>query len=230
MKRFWTDVAVAEIGDLYSITLDRRAVRTPARAVLRLPTRRLAEAISAEWAEQGEEVDPRVMPLTGLANAAIDGVAADPASFAATLTRYAEADLLCYRADHPPRLVERQAAAWDPLLDWARRRYDVEFVIGGGVIHLPQPEATVRRLAHEVATLDTFRLAALSPLVTIGGSLVAGLAITDGAISAEDAWSAVSIDEQWQIDEWGKDSEAQIALDARRRDFLAAARLLALLD
>ena len=230
MKRFWTDVAVTENGDGFGITLDTRAVRTPARAVLSLPTRRLAEAIAAEWAEQGEEVEPRVMPLTGLANAAIDGVAADPASFAATLARYAEADLFCYRADHPPRLVEWQAAAWDPLLDWARRRYDVDFVTGGGVIHFPQPDATLRRLTHEVATFDAFRLAALSPLVTIGGSLVAGLAVTDGARSAEDAWSAVSIDEQWQIDEWGSDTEARIALDARRRDFLAAARFLALLD
>ncbi len=230
MKRFWTDVAVAEAGDGFGIALDRRDVRTPARALLNLPTRRLADAVAAEYAEQGEEVDPRAMPLTGLANAAIDQVGMDPAGFAATLARYAEADLLCYRADHPPRLVERQALSWDPLLDWARRRYDVDFVTGGGVIHFPQPEATVRRLAHEVTIFDAFHLAALSTLVTIGGSLVAGLAVVDDALGADEAWLAVSVDEQWQLDEWGSDCEAQIALDARRREFLAAARFLSLLD
>ena len=228
MKRFWTDVAIVEEGGAYGITLDARPVRTPARAMLVLPTESLAKAVAAEWAEQGDEVDPRSMPMTGLANAAIDRVAADPPGFTATLARYAEADLLCYRADHPPRLVERQAAAWDPLLDWARRRYDVDFVTGTGVIHFPQPDATVRRLAHELTIFDAFHLAALAPLVTIGGSLIAGLAVADGAMTAEDAWAAVSVDEQWQIDEWGSDSEAVIALEARRSEFLAAARFLGL--
>lgn len=230
MKRFWTHVALAGEGEGIGVTLDGRPVRTPARAALKLPTKRLADAVVAEWAAQGDDVVPRSMPLTGLANAAIDRVAADPASFAATLARYAAADLLCYRADHPSRLVDRQGAKWDPLLDWARRRYDVDFVTGAGVIHIPQPEATVRRLTHEVASLDPFRLAALAPLVTIGGSLIAGLAVADLAVTAEEAWAAVSIDEQWQLDEWGSDSDAQMALDARRRDFLAAARFLDLLD
>ena len=119
------------------------------------------------------------MPLTGLANAAVDRVAPDPAAFAAGLARYAEADLACYRAEGPQALVERQSAAWDPLLDWARRRFDVDFRPTSGLVHVPQPPATVDRLGHAVAALDPFRLAGLSPLVTIGGSLVAALAVIE---------------------------------------------------
>jgi chaperone required for assembly of F1-ATPase len=170
------------------------------------------------------------MPLTGLANAAIDRVAPEPAAFAGGLVRYAEADLACYRSGWPPELVERQAACWDPLLAWARRRYDVDFATTSGLIHVPQPPATVDRLAHAVASLDLFRLAGLSPLVTIGGSLVAGLAVIEKAIAPEDAWQAVSIDDRWQLEQWGSDSEAEVALDNRKRDFLVAARFLELLD
>ena len=229
MKRFWTAVVVTGEGP-FGIALDGRPVRTPARAVLDLPRRGLAEAIAGEWAAQEVRVDPATMPLTGLANAAIDRVSPDPARFAEALARYGESDLLCYRAEEPDLLVERQAAAWDPLLQWARRRLDVDFAIAAGVMHVAQPEATVRRLAQEVAALDPWRLAALSPLVTIGGSLVAGLAVIEDAVSAEQGWTAVSLDEAWQIEKWGHDVAAVAALEARRRDFLAAARFVDLLS
>ena len=230
MKRFWKSAAVVEADGGYSVELDGRPVKTPARAELTVPTSALAEAIAAEWNEAPEEVDPRAMPLTGLANAAIDRVAPDKDAFAASLARYGESDLTCYRAEGPETLVKRQAESWDALLGWARRRYDVDFATCSGVMHVPQPEETVRKLGHAVASLDAFHLAGLSPLVTIGGSLVAGLAVLEKMMPASEAWEAVSLDDRWQMEHWGADAEAEAALDARRRDFLAAARFLELLD
>lgn len=230
MKRFWKEAAVVEADDGFGIALDGRPVKTPARVALAVPTRELGEAIAEEWRACGETIDPRAMPLTGLANAAIDRVAADPAMFAADLARYGESDLTCYRAEGPEPLVARQAESWDALLDWARRRYDVDFTCTSGIVHTPQPDDTVVKLTHAVAVLDPFRLAALSPLVTIGGSLVAGLAVLEQAVPPETAWEAVSLDDRWQAEQWGEDAEAAAALDNRRRDFLAAARFLELLD
>jgi len=229
VRRFWKEVTVEQDEADWAVRLDGRAVRTPARAALSGPSRALADAIAEEWRSVGEEVDPRGMPLTGLANAAIDRVAPDRQAFAAGLGRYAEADLACYRSEWPPELVERQQQGWDPLLAWARRRYDVNLATTSGLIHIPQPPATVDRLVHEVTALNPFRLAGLSSLVTIGGSLIAGLAVLEKAIPTEEAWAAVSLDERWQLEQWGSDTEAEKALDSRRRDFLAAARFLELL-
>ena len=231
MKRFWKEVEVAEDAEGgWAIQLDGRSVKTPAREALRAPTKALADAIAEEWNSVESEIDPRAMPLTGLANAAIDRIAPDPATFALGLTRYAEADLACYRSDWPPELVTRQAESWDPLLAWARRRYDIDFATTTGLTHVPQAPATVEQLSHAVSALDPFRLAGLSPLVTIGGSLVASLAVLEQAIEPEEAWNAVSIDDRWQIDQWGADHDAEAALENRKRDFLAAARFLDLLS
>jgi len=230
VKRFWRNAEVVEAHEGFGIALDGKPVRTPGRAELIVPTRPLAEAIAAEWNESGERIDPRAMPFTGLANAAIDRVAADPMGFAAGLARYAEGDLFCYRAEGPPTLVAWQAESWDALLDWARRRYDVDFNCVSGVIHVPQPEDTVVKLSHAVAMLDAFQLAGLSPLVTIGGSLIAALAVLEEMMPADTAWDAVSLDDRWQLEQWGDDPEARAALDARRRDFLGAARFLELLS
>ena len=230
MKRFWKDVTVEPGKEGWAVNLDSRPVKTPARAALAVPSEVLAEAISDEWRAVGETIDPRALPLTGLANAAIDRVAPDPRAFAAKLAEYAEGDLACYRVDGPSALVARQESSWDPLLAWARRRYDIDFVTTSGLMHVAQPPATVERLSHAVAALDPFRLAGLSPLVTIGGSLVAALAVLENAITSEEAWAAVSIDERWQLEQWGSDAEAEAALENRRRDFLAAARFLELLD
>ena len=230
MKRFWKDVAVACEAGGWTVKIDGKPLRTPARAPLIIPTERLAEAVAEEWRAVESDVDPRAMPLTGLANAAIDRVAPEQRAFAGGLARTAEADLACYRSDWPPELVSRQAEEWDKLLAWARRRYDVDFSTTSGLLHVPQPQATIERLDHAVAALDPFRLAGLSPLVTIGGSLIAGLAVLEKAMTPEVAWDAVSLDERWQLEQWGADAEAEKALDNRRRDFLAAARFLELLD
>ncbi|WP_028969033.1 ATP12 family chaperone protein [Sphingomonas sp. URHD0057] len=229
MKRFWKEVSVEPDGEGWGVRLDGRPLRTPARAPLVVPGRTLAQAITDEWDASGEKVDPRTMPLTGLANAAIDRVAPDRQKFADRLARYAEADLACYRADNPTELVVRQAENWDALLSWGRRRFDVDFATTTGVTHVQQPQATIERLGHEVAALDPFQLAGLSPLVTIGGSLVAALAVLEKAVTPEAAWDAVSLDDRWQLERWGSDAEAQAALDNRRRDFLGATRFLDLL-
>ncbi|MEH3159714.1 MAG: ATPase [Sphingomonas taxi] len=228
MKRFWTDVTVVPDGDRYGIALDGKPIRTPGRAPLAFPTAALAEAIADEWRSVAGEVDPRAMPLTGLANASIDTIAPDPAGFAAGLSRYGESDLLYYRADEPEPLVERQRAAWDPALDWARTRYDVHFETATGVMHRAQPPATLERLREATAARDAFTLAGLHPVVTVTGSLVLALALAEGALDADTVWHAARVDEDWQEEMWGKDEFAERSTAAHRADFDAGARFLAL--
>ena len=229
MTRFYSHATLRAAQGGFEILLDVRAVKSPARRPLLLPTEPLARAVAEEWNAQGEKVDPRSMPLTGLANAAIDRVAPDAESFARGLAAYGENDLLCYRAEGPSSLVARQAELWDPLLAWARRRFDVDFEIVCGIMHRPQHEATLRQLAHAVAARDPFALAGLSPIVTIGGSLIAALALAEEAIDLDTAWSAATLDEAWQAEQWGEDAEAAAALEARRHDFAAAYRFLTLI-
>ncbi len=230
MKRFYKEASAAQADcDGFNILLDGRPVMTPARRKLGLPSAGLAEAVAGEWNAQGEKVDPRSMPLTGLANAAIDRVAPDREAFARSLARYGENDLLCYRAEGPEPLVRRQADAWDPLLQWARRRFDLDFTLIEGIVHRPQPPETVERLGRAIAARDPFELAALSPLVTISGSLVVALALVEGAVDLDEAWAAATVDEAWQAEKWGEDALAAAALEARRLEFEAAWRFLDLL-
>ncbi len=229
MKRFWKAAEAVPEGEGWGVRLDLAPLRTPGRALLAVPSEALGEAIAQEWAAAEGTIEPWAMPMTGLAYAAIDRIAPQQDAFAASLGTYAEADLACYRAEGPQALAARQEESWDALLGWARRRYDVDFVTTTGIIHVAQPRATVERLAHAAAELDLFRLAGLSPLVTIGGSLVAALAVLEDALTSEQAWDAVSIDERWQIEKWGADAEAEAAIANRRRDFFAAARFLELL-
>ena len=223
MKRFWSEVMV---GPDRVVELDGRPVRTLGRAPLALPTDALAAAVADEWRAVTGTVDPRAMPLTGLANAAIDRIAPDPAPFAAGLARYGESDLLCYRAAGPEPLVERQAAAWDPPLAWARGRYDVGFAVATGVMHVAQPPLTIQRLGEAVAARDAWTLAALSPVVTVTGSLVLALALAEWVMAADTAWTASTVDEDWQAELWGEDALAIQARAARRAEFDAGVRFL----
>lgn len=229
MKRFWKEVSVVREAEGFALALDGRPVKTPGRAALLLPNTELAEAVASEWRSVGEDIDPRAMPLTGLANAAIDRIGIAHASFAASLAAYGETDLLYYRAEGPEPLVARQSAAWDPLLDWARARYDVHFETATGVMHHPQPPATVARLAEAVTALDAFHLAGMSPVVTIGGSLIAALALFEGHAGRDAIWAAVETDEDWQVEQWGDDDIAIKARETRKGDFDAGARFLSLL-
>lgn len=229
MKRFWKEAAAVRQDGGWGIALDGRAVRTPARAPLILANAPLAEAIAAEWAAQGETIDPASMPLTGIANAAIDLAGGDPAGFAEPIAAYAASDLFCYRDDRDAALQAEQAAAWNPLLAWAEARHGIEFALAQGVLPIDQPAATVAALRGAVFALPPFRLAPLAPLVTIGGSLVAGLALVEGAFDADALWAAVSLDELYQERRWGADSEAQRMRAHREADWANAARFLSLL-
>ncbi len=228
MKRFYKEAHLRTAERVTEVLLDNRPVKTPARNLLAVPSEELGRAIADEWNGQGDTIDPRSMPLTGLANAAIDRIAPDPAVFAQGLARYGEADLLCYRAEGPSALVARQRELWDPLLAWARRRFDVDFEVVSGIIHRPQPEWTVQQLGKALAARDPFELAAFSPLVTISGSLIISLALAEGAIDLGTAWAAASLDEAWQAEQWGVDAEAARVLEARRADVESAYRFLEL--
>lgn len=230
MRRFYEQAAVTASEDGYGIVLDGKAVRTPARNPLTVPSRPLADAIAAEWNAQGDKIDPRTMPLTGLANAAIDRIATDKPAFAGSLAAYGESDCLAYRAEGPAALVARQQAAWDPILDWARQRYDVRIETTAGLIHKPQPAETLERLGAAVQAMDAFHLAGLSPLVTISGSVIVALALAERAIDADTAWTASHLDELWQAELWGEDTLAAEARAVRRRDFEAGARFLELVS
>lgn len=225
MRRFYKE-ASADAGRIF---LDGRPIKTPGRVDLAVQSPALADAIAAEWNAQGETIDPRAMPFTGFANAAIDRIAPDTDAFAKGLAVYGESDLLYYRAEGPQRLVDRQTEQWDPLLAWARRRYDVNFTVTSGIIHRLQPQATVDQLTQAVFARDAFELAGLSPLVTVSGSLVIALALAEGAVDLEAAWNAAALDELWQIEQWGEDAEAAKALATRRKDFEAGHQFMTLL-
>jgi chaperone required for assembly of F1-ATPase len=220
VKRFWKTVTVLD-GNIF---LDNRVVKTPGRITLHLPTPQLADAVADEWRAVSEDIRPQEMPMTGLANAAVER----PPS-AASLAVYGETDVLCYRAENPPELAVREAEIWDPMLDWARHRYDIAFAVKAGIVHVAQPSETVRRLATAVAAYGDFQRTALSPLVTIGGSLVAALMVMENAITPNAAFDACHLDELWQAELWGEDWMATDQRNAHRADFLNAARFLSLL-
>lgn len=227
-RRFWTEArAEPEEGGRWVVRLDARLLRTPARAPLLLPSAALASAIAAEWAAQGERVEPRTMPLTRAANAAIDRVAPDPAPVIEEIAGWGAADLLCYRAAAPVELARRQAAAWDPFLDWAAG-FGARLSVTAGVVHTPQPEASLAALRARVAAQDAFGLVALSELVALSGSLVLGLAALEGRAAPEALWETARLDETWQAELWGRDPEAEAAAADRRRAFLDAARFFRL--
>ena len=229
VKRFWKEVAVAPDNGGWGIALDGRPVRTPQRAPLAVASPALAEAIAAEWRDVGEAIDPAHMPMTGLTNAAIDLATPDLVAFSAPIAAYAESDLLCYRDVRDAALQTEQAAAWNPLLAWAEARYGIEFALTQGVLPVDQPATTIAALQDAVLVQDAWRITALTPLVTIGGSLVAGLALIESAFDAESLWNAVSLDDLYQERRWGADSEAQKARAAHKRDWDNAARFLTLL-
>lgn len=229
MRRFWKEVTLEPSTFGHAVRLDGRPVKTPTRNDLALPTKRLADAVVAEWQGVEKTVDPIKMPMTGFANAAIDRVGTDRASFAAAIAAYGETDLFCYRAVSGEALAERQAEIWDPWLDWARARYDIGFVIIEGIMHQPQPEPTLATLSAAVAARGTFELAAMAKLAHLSGSLIATLAVVERAGEAQDIWNASCLDELWQEELWGEDHWAQKNRSDREREFFQAVRFLDLL-
>jgi chaperone required for assembly of F1-ATPase len=227
--RFWQAALVAEESDSFAVHLDARALTTPGRAPLRVPSRRLAEEIAAEWNGVEAEIRPERMPLTRAANTSIDGVVPNPRPLAESVAAYGGTDLLCYRAEQPDGLRRRQFEAWDPMLAWAAEALGARLVAVMGVMHVAQPEASLAALRRAVDEEPPFRLTGLSELVTLSGSLVLGLAVARRAIDAPMAWRLSRIDEDWQEEQWGVDEEAREAAEIRRTAFLTADRYLRLL-
>ena len=223
-KRFWKQAQAEACDGGFTVKLDGRPVRTPAKAALILPTQAMADAIAAEWDAQGELVDPRVMPVTRGANAAIDKVRAQRDEVIALLAEYGDSDLLCYRAAGPDGLIKRQAAAWDPPLDWAAETLNARLFVCEGVMHVAQKPAALAALTAQVAAFDDFALAAVHDLISLSGSLILALAVTKDAITVEKAWAISRVDEHWQMEHWGEDEAAVAAEQIKKTAFMDAAR------
>ncbi|MFU8778080.1 MAG: ATP12 family chaperone protein [Roseovarius sp.] len=223
-KRFWKEAGVVEEADGFGVRLDGRVVRSPAKAPLIVPTRALAAAIAAEWDAQEGRVDPGTMPYTRSANAAIDKVARQKPEVAEMLAAYGDSDLICYRASGPVELVEKQAAAWNPLLDWTESVLSAKLLPVESVVHVPQDAQALARLKAHVEALDIWALTAFHDLVSLSGSLVIGFAALDGFYPVETLWTLSRVDEIWQAEQWGRDDEAEEMAARKQSDFIHAKR------
>lgn len=227
-KRFYRHAAVGERTEQgYPVLLDGKPVYTPGRSALAAPRRALAERIAQEWDAQEGEIDPARMPLTRLANAVIDAVAEKPKAVVAEIEKYLGSDLIFYRADTPESLVARQTQHWDPMLAWARDTLGARFVLGAGVVHVKQPDDAVAA-ARTAIPSEPWRLGAVSSITALTGSTLLALALAAGALDAEAAWAAAHVDEDWQMQQWGRDELALARRAFAYAEFLAAAEVLRL--
>ncbi len=222
-KRFWTDVTVATEADGFTIHLDGRPVKTPAKAPLVVPSAEMAEAIAKEWRAVVEKIDPEVMPFTRSANAAIDKVGHQFTEVADMLAAYGGSDLLCYRATTPEALIVRQSKAWDPILDWAFETFGARLHVTSGLMPVEQDEVARLALSKPLYSATPFQLTALHDLIALSGSLVLALKVTQGNLSPEMAWELSRIDETWQAEQWGIDDDAEQAAGVKRLAFEHAA-------
>lgn len=225
-KRFYDRADVAE-GEGYHVVLDGRPVKTPARRLLAAPTHALARAVAAEWEAQRAFVDPASMPLTRLANAILDGVASASHDVRAEIVKYLGSDLLCYRAASPEGLVALQQRYWDPILAWARADLGARFVQSEGVVFVAQPPSAVEAAAAAIPT-DAWRLGAVHSLMTLTGSALIALGVLQRRLDIDAAWQAAHVDEDWNMQQWGRDALALERRDARFAEASAAATVLAL--
>ncbi|MBB2683047.1 ATP12 family chaperone protein [Rhizobium sophoriradicis] len=223
-KRFYAEVAVAQHEGGFAITLDGKMVRTPARQVLAVPTEALAQLVAAEWQAQGQEIDPVTMPVTRLVNTALDGVATNAQAIFEDILRFSSSDLLCYRADGPELLVERQRERWDPVIDWAANDLGARFILIEGVMHHEQPREATAAFAITLARHQSpMALAALHTITTLTGSAILALAFAERRLTVEEVWSLAHLDEDWTIEHWGRDEDAEERRAKRFVEFKAAA-------
>lgn len=227
-KRFYEHAAVETRDDGHRVLLDGRSILTPGKTELALGTARLARAVAAEWAEQGPSIDPDTMPLTRLANTALDRVRGREAAVMEDIVGYAGSDLLCYRADRPRELVARQNDQWDPVLDWMAERHGAVFECALGIMHVNQPAESLQRVRDAVSRFDAFGLTALHTMTTLTGSALLALACAHGRLSCDQAWVAAHVDEDWQISQWGEDEEATQRRRRRQADMIAAGTFMTL--
>lgn len=236
--RFYKDASAGEHksegeGAGFAVLLDGRPVRSPARKPLNAPARELAQAIAAEWQAQEKVIDPAAMPLTRLANSIIDGVVAAPQPVADEIEKYLGTDMLFYRASDPEGLVALQRQHWDPVLDWARETFGARFLLAEGVMHVEQPQESIAKARAIISASDdiagAWRLGALHVVTALTGSALLALALAEGRLSADDAWAAAHVDEDWNIQFWGRDELALERRAYRKKEFDAAAAILAAL-
>jgi chaperone required for assembly of F1-ATPase len=204
-------------------------VRTPAKADFRLPTQPLAEAVAEEWRRQPDKIEPRSMPLTQLASTAIDRVLPAPEAVVDGLLVYAGTDLVCYRAEAPPALVERQRHLWQPLLDWLAQTHDALLAVHYGVLPRSQPEAAIAAIRRRLGGLTPFQLAGLAAATQAGGSVVIALALAEGRVAPEEAFELAELDSSFQIERWGEDAEAAARRRSLRQEIDDIHRFLTLL-
>lgn len=229
-KRFYAQAtAVARDGG-YGVDLDGRALKSPAKRALVMPTRALAEAVAGEWAAQKTHILPDTMPLTALMTTATDRVGPERAAVAVQIAAYGASDLVCYRADSPAGLIAAQEAAWDPLIAWIRDIHAAPLATTAGIVAVEQPAASLQAIERAVAALDDLTLTALSVVTAAAGSVVIGLALVEGHLDADAAFDAAHVDETHQAAFWGSDREAEKRLAGIRRDFRAAVQLIDLAD
>jgi chaperone required for assembly of F1-ATPase len=224
-KRFYKEAGVTEAEGGFAITLDGKPIRTPARRQVVIPSRALAEAVAAEWAAQGETINPMTMPLTRIANSVVEGVVDRVDLVSDDLAKYLQSDLLFYRAGHPEGLVACEAAHWDPVLFWAAETLGAHFILSEGVMHVTQPDEAVLA-ARAALPGDAWSVAALHVITTLTGSALLALALAHGVRDADQVWAAAFVDEDWNAGKWGVDEEAAARRAARLKDFQAAVAVL----
>jgi chaperone required for assembly of F1-ATPase len=229
VKRFYKEVGVAADAGGYRILLDGRAVHSPGRQVLVVPSAALAEAVAEEWRDQGDAIERAGMGLTRLVSTALDRMPTLRNAAIDEVLGYAETDLLCYRAAHPVELALRQQQTWQPWLDWLAEVHGAELVVTTEMLPVTQPEAAVQQLRATVDRLDDWRLVGLHAATTVLGSIALGLALLEGEIDAEQALAASLLDELFEIERWGREREAERRQQALERDLNAAARFLSCL-
>ena len=227
-KRFYKEVSTDNVEEGHRILLDGRPVRTPGKKLLAVPTQPIATRLVAEWDGQGEEIDPAKMPVTRLVNTAVDGVAENFDAVFDEIVRFAGTDMLCYRADSPAGLVERQREGWDPILRWAADNRGARFILIEGVMHQEQPAPAIEAFSEALSSFrDPLALACLHTVTTLTGSALLALALAEGVIDADRAWALAHVDEDWQIEQWGTDEEAFRRRELRRAEMDVAAAVLA---
>ena len=222
MKRFWDAATVVSGEDGFAVHLDGRPVKTPAKRALVLPTEVMARKVAEEWDAQEKTVDPTKMPWTRSANAALDKLSTQRLEVADHLAGYAETDLLCYRAEGPQELVERQTRAWDPMLDWAATTYGARLSVTSGVMPVTQDKAALERLAATMRGMSGFQLTGFHDIVALSGSFILALAATETFKTPEEVWHLSRIDETWQIEQWGEDEEAAEEAKLKKTAFFHA--------
>ncbi len=229
MKRFWKNTSAEPASGGFAVFLDKRPLKTPLKNLMIVPTLPFASAIAAEWQLIDVKIQKHLMPFTRFAEAALDAAGTEYEEIVNNLAGYGETDLLCYRAEAPIELINRQAEIWDPLLDWAAKTLGAQLAQTRGIMAIEQDADTIKILSEQIRKFDLFQLSAFYDLVKISGSLIIALAVAKSYLSPATGWQISRLDDDWQIEQWGTDDEAQQLANTKQQDFLNAHKAMVLL-